>query len=57
MVETDASGFAAICIISQLFGIGPDAWWHPIAFYLQKFIPIEVYYDIYNQELLAIVLA
>lgn len=57
MVETDASGFAAACIISQLFGIGPDARWHPIAFYSRKFIPAEVHYDTYDQELLAIVLA
>jgi hypothetical protein len=56
-IETDASGFAAGCILSQLFGKDVDARWHPVAFYSRKFIPAEVNYDVHDQELLAIVLA
>ena len=56
-VETDASGFAAAGIISQLFGAAANARWHPIAFYSKKFTPAEVNYDTHDQELLAIVLA
>lgn len=33
IVETDASKFAIGGILSQLFGHGPDARWHPIAFF------------------------
>lgn len=56
-VEIDASVFAAAAIISQLFGTGADAKWHPIAFYSRKFTPAERNYNTHNQELLAIVLA
>jgi hypothetical protein len=57
MVETDASGFALAGIISQLFGEGADARWHPIAFYSKKMSEVECRYETHDSELLAIVLA
>ena len=35
-VETDASGFAIVGILSQLFGSASNARWHPVAFYSRK---------------------
>ncbi len=32
-LETNASGYAVSGILSQLFGAGTDAKWHPIAFF------------------------
>jgi len=31
--------------------------WHPVAYYNQKMTPLELNYDIYNKELLGIVVA
>lgn len=56
-IETDASGYAASGILSQLFGAGPAAKWHPVAFFSKKFSPVEHRYDTHDKELLAIVLA
>ena len=56
-VETDASGFAVAGMISQLFGEGAEARWHPIAFYSKKMTAIESRYETHDSELLAIVLA
>ncbi len=56
-LETDASGFATGAVISQLFGTGADARWHPIAFHSKKMSPEETRYETHDQELLAIVQA
>ena len=57
LVETDASGFAVAGMISQLFGEGAGARWHPVAFYSRKMTDVETRYETHDTELLAIVLA
>ena len=52
MLETDASDFAKGSILSQ---VEPDGKWHPLAFYLKKFSPVEINYDIHDKEMSAIV--
>ena len=56
-VETDASQFAIGGILSQLFGTGSEARWHPIAFYSKKLAPVEQRYEVHDRELMAIVFA
>ena len=51
-VETDASGFGIAGIMSQP---NNENYYRPIAFWLRKMIPAEQNYEIYDQELLAIV--
>jgi hypothetical protein len=51
-LECDASVFALAGIISQK---QEDHHLHPIAFYSRKFIPAEINYSTFDQELLAIV--
>ncbi len=53
-IETDASIFALVAILSQLF---EDGLWHPIVFWSRKMIPAECNYETHDQELLAIVMA
>ena len=57
IVETDASAFAIGGILSQLFGEGSEARWHPIAFYSKKLSPVEQRYEVHDGELMAIVFA
>ena len=52
-VETDASQFAIAGILSQLF----EDQWHPVAFVSRKLQPAERNWEVYDQELLAIVYA
>ena len=52
MLETDASDFAKESILSQA---EPDEKWYPLAFYLKKFSPAEINYDIHDKEMLVIV--
>ena len=54
IVETDASDRATAIILSQY---GNDGYLHPCAFYSSKISPMEQNYDIYNKELLSVVLA
>lgn len=56
-LETDASGYAISAILSQLFGEGPNARWHPIAFFSKKLTPVQLRYDAHDGELMAIVAA
>ena len=57
-LETDASDFTLVNILSQLFrninknGIN----WHSITFWLQKMIDVKICYKIYNDELLIIII-
>jgi hypothetical protein len=53
-VETDASDFAIAAVLSQ-----PDSnnILHPVAFYSRKLTPAELNYEIYDKEMLAIVVA
>ena len=56
-IETDASKFAIGGILSQLFGTGSDARWHPVAFYSRKLSAVEQRYEVHDGELMAIVFA
>ncbi|GAB7357806.1 hypothetical protein MBLNU459_g0793t2 [Dothideomycetes sp. NU459] len=51
-LETDASAFAVAGIMSQQF---EDGQWHPIAYASRKLQEAERNYEVYDQELLAIV--
>jgi len=52
-VETDASDFAlGTCLLQKHSKV-----WHPVAYYSQKITPPELNYNIYNKELLGIVIA
>ncbi|KAG5721963.1 hypothetical protein E4T56_gene18482 [Termitomyces sp. T112] len=55
MLECDASDYAIARILSQLDLGGKDL--HPVAFYTQSIIPVELNYDIYDKKLLTIVKA
>ncbi len=54
IVEMDASDFALGTILSQ-FGI--DGLLHPVAFYSRKLTSVEINYQVYDKELLAIITA
>jgi hypothetical protein len=54
VLETDASDYAIRIYISQL---GSDGKFYFIAFYSRKMISAETNYDIYDKELLVIVIA
>ena len=51
-VETDALDFAVGAYLQQKH---EDKVWHPVAYYSQKIIPLELNYNIYNKELLTII--
>ena len=53
-IETDASQFAIAAILSQRF---EDDQWHPVAFVSRKLQSAERNWEVYDQELLAIVYA
>jgi len=52
VLETDLSDFALGEVVLQK---QKDGKLHPITFHLRKLIPVEINYEIYNKELLAIV--
>jgi hypothetical protein len=54
VLEIDTSDYAIGVCISQL---GKNKKFHPIAFYLRKMIPAETNYDIYDKELLVVIIA
>ena len=56
-IETDASSWAIAGVLTQLFGEGTSAKWHPIAFYSKKLSDAEQRYDTHDGELMAIVMA
>jgi len=51
-VETDALDFVLGACLLQKHG----EVWHPVAYYSWKMTPLELNYDIYNKELLGIVI-
>ena len=53
-VETDASDSVLVGILSQLF---EDGIWHLIVYYSRKFSGLEVYYAVYDKELMVIVVS
>ena len=53
VLDTDASQYAVGATISQEHSDGN----HPIAFFSKSLLPAECNYDIYDQELLAIIYA
>ena len=54
VVETDASNLVSAGVLSQY---DDDSYMHPVAFYSKKHSPAECNYEIYDKELLAIILA
>jgi len=52
-MKADASNFALGVILSQLRASGKL---HPVAFHSRKFNATEINYEIYNKELVAIVI-
>jgi RNase H-like domain found in reverse transcriptase len=54
ILEIDVFNYTIGMCISQS---NLEGWLQPITFYLQKMIPIELNYKIYNKELLIIVKA
>jgi len=52
ILECDASDFALGAVLSQT---GLDGRLHPNGFYSRKFKPAEINYDVYDKELLAII--
>jgi len=52
IIETDASDFAIGAILSQR---DEERRLHPVAFHSRKFQPVEINYEIYDKELLALV--
>ena len=53
-VEADASNFATGAVLSQQ---AKDGKWHPVAFFSKSLSEAERNYEIYDKELLAIMLA
>ena len=52
-VETNAFDFVlGVCLLQKHDGVQ-----HPIAYYSRKMTPLELNYNIYNKELLGIVMA
>jgi len=52
-VKTNTLDFAlGACLLQK-----HDKIWHPVAYYSRKMTPLELNYDIYNKELLGIVVA
>jgi len=52
-VKTDALDFVLkTCLLQKYSEV-----WHPVAYYSQKITPLELNYNIYNKELLGIVVA
>ena len=51
-VEIDLLDFILKACIVQKY---KDKIWHPVVYYSRKLIPLELNYNIYNKELLAIV--
>jgi hypothetical protein len=56
-LETNALRYKVFSILLQLFGTRLEARWHPIAFFLKKITFVQLKYNTYNKELIAIVLA
>ncbi len=52
ILETDASDFAVGGVLSQLH---VDGMLHPVAFFSRQMVPVERNYEVYDKELLAIV--
>jgi hypothetical protein len=52
VLEADASDLALGAVVSQY---GEDGLLHPVAYHSRKFGPAELNYEIYDKELLAIV--
>ena len=52
-VEADASDYAAGAVLSQK----QEGKWHPIAYMSKAFSDVEHNYEIYDKEMLAIMLA
>jgi len=50
--EADASDFALGAVVLQKRA---DGKMHPVAFHSRKFNPVEMNYEIYDKEMLAIV--
>jgi hypothetical protein len=56
-LKTNALRYEVFGILLQLFGTRLEARWHLIAFFLKKITLVQLRYNTYNKELMAIVLA
>jgi hypothetical protein len=56
-LETNALRYGLFSILSQLFSTKLETRWHLIAFFLKKITLMQLRYNTYNKELMAIVLA
>jgi len=52
MIETDASDLAKGEILNQL---EPDGKWHPLAFLSERFLRVEINYNVHHKEMVVIV--
>jgi hypothetical protein len=55
IVETDTSNKVVAGVLSQQDS--QTKLWHPIAFFSKTIQPVELNYNIYNKEMLAIILS
>jgi hypothetical protein len=56
-LKMNALRYRLFGILLQLFGTRLEARWHLITFFLKKMILVQLRYNTYNKELMAIVLA
>jgi hypothetical protein len=56
-LEMNALRYRVLGILLQLFSTKLEARWHLIAFFLKKITLVQLRYNTYNKELIAIVLA
>ena len=54
LVEADSPGYATGAVLSQMH---EDDKWHPVAYISKSLSPAERNYDIYNEEMLAVICA
>ena len=57
-IETNASGYTIKNVLSWLTSdhlISNQGQWHPMAYFLKKIIPSEIWYETHNGKLLAII--
>ena len=51
-IEIDASD---LCKAGIIFQYEPDRPWHPLSYYIKRFLPTELNYDVHDKEMVVIV--